>query len=85
MMELSRKETIIKSILQNVLGIGIIFGVLMAAGGVGTIDMLTEMHEDISTAVEVRSYVISICGPVVSFICYYIGWYFSIWDDDEES
>lgn len=85
MRELSRKEIIIRHVLQTVLGIGVIFGVLMAAGGVGTIDMLTEMHEPVTKAIEIKSYTISCCGPVVSLICYYIGWYFSIWDDDEES
>ena len=82
MRKLSKKEKIIKRILQAVLGFGFIFGLLMTAGGLGHIELMDEIHETISKAETIRSYMISFAGPFVSLLFYYIGWNFSILDTD---
>lgn len=45
-------------------------GFFMIIGGFGHIDMLTEMHQQISPAQEIMSYLISVLGFPVAYVGY---------------
>ena len=81
MRKLTKKEIIVKKTLQFVLGCGVIIGFIVIAGGIGHLEMMDEMHETISRAEEIKSYITSACGPLISILCYWVGWELNIWDD----
>lgn len=61
-------QKIIWRILYGITLIGTLYGVLMIFGGIGNIDCAIEMHQELSRAEEIRSYLLSLLGFPVAYV-----------------
>ena len=71
-MKRKRRYTIGEKVVLCLLKFGFMFGILMVAGGVGSIDFADETGVILTTAEQIRYYFISIMGIPVAGICMWI-------------
>lgn len=71
-MKRKRPYTTGEKVILCLLKCGVLFGILMVAGGIGSIDFANETGVILTRAEEIRSYFISIMGIPVAGICMWI-------------
>ena len=71
-MKKKRQYNIGEKIILCLLRCGVVFGILMIAGGVGSIDLADETGMILTKAEETRYYLTSIMGFPVAGICMWI-------------